>query len=147
MSSPHHCFIKLLISEFIHVFVLIQWHLPLRRSANHVQLEKCWNWGRVWTPVKPCWSPRFSWVCVNFFSVVTWLGLPLIVQRRYFFQSSSSSYVCFVPEKTVVFFSYYWGRDMRKGIFGVNTNSRDSDQPAEIYSLIKNFAILRYDLQ
>ena len=38
---------------------------------------------------------------------------------------------------------------MRKSVFGVNTNSRDSGQPAElhVYSLIRNFAILRYSLQ
>ena len=32
---------------------------------------------------------------------------------------------------------------MRKRGFGVNANSTDPDQVAEIYSLIRNFAILR----
>ena len=36
---------------------------------------------------------------------------------------------------------------MRKGVVGVNANSKDPDQPAEIYSLIRNFAILRYIVQ
>ena len=36
------------------------------------------------------------------------------------------------------------GRDMIKGVFGANTNNKDPDQPAEINSLIRNFAILRY---
>ena len=38
-------------------------------------------------------------------------------------------------------------RDMRKDVFGVTANSKDPDQPTEIYSLITNFAILRYVLQ
>ena len=33
---------------------------------------------------------------------------------------------------------------MTTGVFGVNANSKDPDQPAEIYSLIRNFAILCY---
>ena len=33
---------------------------------------------------------------------------------------------------------------MRKGIFAVNANTKDPDQPAEIYSLFKNYTILRY---
>ena len=38
--------------------------------------------------------------------------------------------------------------DMRKGFSEVlNANSKDSDQPAEIYGLIMTFAILHYDLQ
>ena len=28
--------------------------------------------------------------------------------------------------------------DMRKGVFSVNASSKDPDQPAKIYSLIKN---------
>ena len=37
--------------------------------------------------------------------------------------------------------------DMLKGVFQINTNSKDRDQPVEIYSLIWKFAILRYVLQ
>ena len=29
-------------------------------------------------------------------------------------------------------------------LLGLNANNKDSDQPVEIYSLIRNFAILRY---
>ena len=36
---------------------------------------------------------------------------------------------------------------MRKSVFRVNTNSKGSDQPVEIYSLIRNFTILSYILQ
>ena len=36
---------------------------------------------------------------------------------------------------------------MRKGVFRVNANSKDPDQPAKIHSSIRNFAILRYVLQ
>ena len=35
---------------------------------------------------------------------------------------------------------------MRKGVFRLNTNNEDPDQSAEIYSLIRNFAILSYIL-
>ena len=33
-------------------------------------------------------------------------------------------------------------QDMRKRCLGVNANSKDPGQPAEIYCLIRNFAIL-----
>ena len=36
---------------------------------------------------------------------------------------------------------------MRTGNFKVNASSKDPDQPAEIHSLIRNFAIFRYVLQ
>ena len=37
---------------------------------------------------------------------------------------------------------------MRKeGVLRVNANSNDPDQPAEIYSVFRNFAILLYILQ
>ena len=35
-------------------------------------------------------------------------------------------------------------RDIRKCVFAVNANSKDQDQPAEIYSLIRTFATLHY---
>ena len=36
---------------------------------------------------------------------------------------------------------------MPKGVFVINTDSKDPDQPAKIHSLIRNFTILRYVLQ
>ena len=38
-------------------------------------------------------------------------------------------------------------RDTRKGVFRVNANSKDPVQPVEIYSLIRNIAILDYVLE
>ena len=38
-------------------------------------------------------------------------------------------------------------RDMRNGLLGVTANSKDPDQTAEIYSLIKNFSIMFYITQ
>ena len=37
-------------------------------------------------------------------------------------------------------------RDMRKDVYGINANSKAPDLPAEIYSLIRTFAVglLRY---
>ena len=32
-------------------------------------------------------------------------------------------------------------------IFGIHANCKDLDQPSDTYSLIRNFAILRYALQ
>ena len=38
----------------------------------------------------------------------------------------------------------YFSHNMKKSVFGVNINSKDRDQPAEIHSLIRNLAILSY---
>ena len=47
-----------------------------------------------------------------------------------------------------MFCVHYTGRVKRKGVFWVNANYKDPDQPAEIrISLIRNSAIFRYVLQ
>ena len=38
----------------------------------------------------------------------------------------------------------YMSCNMRNRVIGINANSKDSDQPVEIFSLIRNFAILHY---
>ena len=36
--------------------------------------------------------------------------------------------------------------NIRKDVFGIDANNKETDQLAEIYSLIRKFAILRYIL-
>ena len=49
---------------------------------------------------------------------------------------------CILTTKGLIYMSC----DMRKGVFWVNANSKDPDQPAEIFSLIRNFSTLCYVL-
>ena len=45
------------------------------------------------------------------------------------------------------FFEVKFSIYLNKRVFLMSGNSKDPDQPAKIYSLIRNFAILRYVLQ
>ena len=47
----------------------------------------------------------------------------------------------------IILYLLYLSRNIGKGVFEVNTNSKGSDQPAEMYSGIRNFALFCYALQ